>query len=161
MWCKMANLELHTRVPLMLRVPWMPTTMGTSTAALVELVDVYPTLAALAGIDVSSEGLEGKSLLPLLVRRAGPEPTHATPHAPGETSGTRTHARDTACAAPVRLPLSVAPLWLTRVPTPPVHSRREARPRRRAAQRPKLLPYFPPPRGVRCGAPPSRAKKTS
>ena len=29
---KMGNLELHTRVPFMLRVPWLPAAMGTSTA---------------------------------------------------------------------------------------------------------------------------------
>ena len=44
MYCKMANYELQTRVPLMIRVPWLPQTMGTSTAALAELVDLYPTL---------------------------------------------------------------------------------------------------------------------
>ena len=66
MYCKMANYELQTRVPLMIRVPWLPQTMGTSTAALAELVDLYPTLADLAGVDVSSEALEGRSLVPLL-----------------------------------------------------------------------------------------------
>ena len=30
MYCKMANLELHTRVPFMLRVPWLPKAMGHS-----------------------------------------------------------------------------------------------------------------------------------
>ena len=41
----MGNLELHTRVPFMLRVPWLPAAMGTSTAEIAELIDVYPTQA--------------------------------------------------------------------------------------------------------------------
>ena len=66
MWCKMANLELHTRVPLMLRVPWLSAAQGRASHALVELVDVYPTLAELAGISLQGEALEGTSLVPLL-----------------------------------------------------------------------------------------------
>lgn len=48
-WCKMSNFELGVRVPLMLRVPWFPQAMGQRTTALAELVDLYPTLAELAG----------------------------------------------------------------------------------------------------------------
>ena len=49
MWCKMSNYELGTRVPMMIRAPWMQSTAGKRTSALVELVDLYPTLADLAG----------------------------------------------------------------------------------------------------------------
>lgn len=73
MFCKMANLELHTRVPLMLRVPWLShgAARGANSTAMVELVDVYPTLAELAGIDtVRNEALEGTSLVPLLTGAA-------------------------------------------------------------------------------------------
>eukprot|EP00966_Prymnesium_polylepis_P098884 2290015-Prymnesium_polylepis.1 len=70
MWCKMANLELHTRVPLMLRVPWLPKSRGQASTAMVELVDVFPTLAELARIDVRDEALEGASLVPLLAGAA-------------------------------------------------------------------------------------------
>jgi iduronate 2-sulfatase len=53
MW-QMANLELHTRVPFLLRVPWMTDAMARKrSAAIVELVDIFPTLAELAGVDVA------------------------------------------------------------------------------------------------------------
>mmetsp|Transcript_78508 Transcript_78508/g.156037 ORF Transcript_78508/g.156037 Transcript_78508/m.156037 type:complete len:218 (-) Transcript_78508:133-786(-) len=62
-----ANLELHTRVPFLLRVPWMPKAMAQrSSTSLVELVDIYPTLLDLAGVTLSGEALEGTSLMPLL-----------------------------------------------------------------------------------------------
>ena len=65
-WCKMANTELQTRVPLLVRVPWLETTMqGARTSALVELVDIFATLADLTGIDVT-DALEGTSFVPIL-----------------------------------------------------------------------------------------------
>ena len=38
MYCKMANFELQTRVPMMVRAPWLKSTG--STTALAELVDM-------------------------------------------------------------------------------------------------------------------------
>eukprot|EP00939_MAST-03C_sp_MAST-3C-sp1_P001298 g1298.t1 len=65
-FCKQALLELQTRVPMILRVPWIDSAT-TSTKALVELVDVLPTLADLAGIPLpANESFEGESLLDLL-----------------------------------------------------------------------------------------------
>ena len=52
MWCKMSNFELGVRVPLMIHVPWKPSSAGKHTQELAELVDMYPTLADLAGKDV-------------------------------------------------------------------------------------------------------------
>ena len=49
MWCKMSNFELGVRVPWMVHVPDVERCSGTHTPALAELVDVYPTLAELAG----------------------------------------------------------------------------------------------------------------
>lgn len=49
-WCKGTNFELDTRVPLIVKVPGMRQP-GAATDALVELVDLYPTLADLAGVD--------------------------------------------------------------------------------------------------------------
>ena len=41
MFCKMANFELQTRVPFLLRAPWLRGSMGgRSTSAMVELVDM-------------------------------------------------------------------------------------------------------------------------
>ena len=62
-WCKHTNFELDTRAPLMVRAPAMPA--GQATDALVEFVDVYPTLAELAGLPLP-EHLQGTSFAPLL-----------------------------------------------------------------------------------------------
>ncbi len=64
LWGKTTNFELDTRVPLIVRVPGMKTT-GKSSASLVELVDLYPTLAELAGLPIT-EQLEGRSFAPIL-----------------------------------------------------------------------------------------------
>ncbi|MDZ4851515.1 MAG: sulfatase [Pirellulaceae bacterium] len=61
---KMTNFERGTRVPLILSVPKQKSA-GQKTRALVELVDVYPTLVELAGLPLPSH-LEGASLVPLL-----------------------------------------------------------------------------------------------
>jgi len=64
LWCKTTNYELDTNAPLILSMPgW--TTPGSQIGALVEFVDVYPTLAELCGLPVP-EGLEGISMAPLL-----------------------------------------------------------------------------------------------
>jgi hypothetical protein len=46
-WGKHTNFELGTRVPLMISVPGL--TMGGVSGHLVESVDLYPTIAAVAG----------------------------------------------------------------------------------------------------------------
>jgi arylsulfatase A-like enzyme len=47
MFRKFHNTELSTRVPLLLAVPWLKETHGKHTQALMELVDVMPTLIEL------------------------------------------------------------------------------------------------------------------
>jgi iduronate 2-sulfatase len=65
-WGKATNYEIATRVPMMISTPDMPeTSRGKTTEALVELIDIYPTLCDLAGIDQPSH-LEGHSFVPLL-----------------------------------------------------------------------------------------------
>lgn len=64
LWGKSSNFELDTRVPLMIAAPDFPDP-GAKAAAPVELLDLYPTLADLAGLP-ALEGTEGKSLRPLL-----------------------------------------------------------------------------------------------
>lgn len=63
-WGKATNYEIATRVPLMI---WTPEILakGKSTDALVELVDIYPTLCDLAGLK-KPDHLEGKSFAPLM-----------------------------------------------------------------------------------------------
>ena len=46
-WEKKSNFDLVVRVPLIVRVPWKPRAVGATAAALVELIDVMPTLAGL------------------------------------------------------------------------------------------------------------------
>ncbi len=63
-WCKQTNYEEDTRVPLLIRAPGRHAA-GASTDRLVELVDLYPTLSELAGLEVR-EDMEGDSFVPLL-----------------------------------------------------------------------------------------------
>lgn len=65
LWTKANNYELSTRVPLIISAPGQERA-GAKTDALVELVDVYPTLTDLCGLDVPA-GVEGISLKPLLI----------------------------------------------------------------------------------------------
>lgn len=64
MWCKHTNFETSTRTPMILSVPDQKS-VGTRTDALVELVDVYPTLADVCGLPLP-EHLEGTTMVPLL-----------------------------------------------------------------------------------------------
>jgi iduronate 2-sulfatase len=63
-WGKMTNFDIDTRVPLIIRAPGHPGA-GSHSDALTELVDIYPTLCELAGLDVP-QYLQGSSLTPLL-----------------------------------------------------------------------------------------------
>jgi len=64
LWTKANNYELSTRVPLIISVPGQKNT-GSKSDALVELVDVFPTLADVCGLKEPA-GMEGISLKPLL-----------------------------------------------------------------------------------------------
>jgi arylsulfatase A-like enzyme len=61
-WGKMTNFEIATRVPLIIAVPGIP---PARTRTIAELVDLYPTICQLAGVDLPAH-LEGESLLPVL-----------------------------------------------------------------------------------------------
>ncbi len=63
-WCKHTNFECDNRVPLMIRYPKISTAKG-RTQALTELIDLYPTLCDLCGLE-KPQHLQGKSLLPVL-----------------------------------------------------------------------------------------------
>jgi len=63
-WCKHSNSENDTNAPLIISVPGMKNP-GAHTNALVEFVDVYPSLAELAGLPLPHH-LEGTSFQPLL-----------------------------------------------------------------------------------------------
>ena len=63
MWCKHSNFEQATRAPLIIAAPNMPQHQKSN--ALVEFVDVFPTLCDLAGLPVP-QNLDGVSLVPIL-----------------------------------------------------------------------------------------------
>ncbi|WP_317128014.1 sulfatase [Mariniflexile fucanivorans] len=65
-WGKATNYEIATRVPMMIWTPNMPKeTRGKKTDALVELVDIYPTLCDLVGLQ-TPETVEGYSFKELI-----------------------------------------------------------------------------------------------
>jgi iduronate 2-sulfatase len=63
-WGKATNYEIATRVPLIMWTPDMKA-KGRQTNALVELLDIFPTLCELADVPKPKQ-IEGKSFVPLL-----------------------------------------------------------------------------------------------
>ncbi|MDO8303506.1 MAG: sulfatase-like hydrolase/transferase, partial [Sedimentisphaerales bacterium] len=64
LWGKMSNFELGARVPLIIAAPGV-TPANTTTTAMTEFLDLYPTLVELCGLPKAT-GLEGVSQLPVL-----------------------------------------------------------------------------------------------
>lgn len=72
LWGKTSNFELDARVPLIVADPTHPAGHGKATDAIVELVDLYPTLASLADIEGDlSKRLEGDNLAPVITTGTG------------------------------------------------------------------------------------------
>lgn len=69
--------EGGARVPLFVRLPGV-TTPGRDIDRLARHLDLFPTLAQLAGADVQGLGLEGRSLLPLIENPQAPWPDRMT-----------------------------------------------------------------------------------
>ncbi len=63
-WCKHTNFEIDAQAPMILSTP-ATRGRGLRTSALVEFVDMYPTLADLCGLELPDH-LEGTSMGPLL-----------------------------------------------------------------------------------------------
>jgi len=63
LWNKQSNFRTSLRSVLMLKIPGK--TKGANCNAMVEFVDIYPTLSELAALDLPDH-LEGKSLVPLV-----------------------------------------------------------------------------------------------
>lgn len=64
LWAKNSNFELDSRVPCLIAPPQCRRA-GERTAAIVELIDLFPTLVELCGLPMP-DGLEGLSLVPVL-----------------------------------------------------------------------------------------------
>jgi iduronate 2-sulfatase len=75
LWCKHTNFEEATRAPLIFCLPGQKQ-HGTKTAALVEFVDIYPTLCDAAGLPIPA-GLAGQSFLAQVHDPAAPGKTAA------------------------------------------------------------------------------------
>lgn len=63
LWSKVTAFEEATHIPLIISAPGMA--MGSVSEALTELVDIYPTLCDLTGLELPSH-IEGTSMVPLL-----------------------------------------------------------------------------------------------
>jgi arylsulfatase A-like enzyme len=70
LWGKQTDFEIATRAALIFSVPKLAG-HGVTTDALVEFVDVYPTLVELCGLPMP-QGLEGASLVPVMRTPARP-----------------------------------------------------------------------------------------
>lgn len=91
LWAKTSNYELDTRTPLIIAAP-QAGKRGSRTDALVELVDLYPTLAELCDLKTPTDPpLAGASLVPLLRDTAGPGKTIAVSQHPHPSYGRPTH----------------------------------------------------------------------
>ncbi|HBC89484.1 MAG TPA: iduronate sulfatase [Lentisphaeria bacterium] len=69
-WCKHTNFENDTNAPLIMSIPGMGNANKRSDA-LVEFVDIYPTLSELCGLPLPQH-LEGTSFVPLLEKPEAP-----------------------------------------------------------------------------------------
>lgn len=65
MWCKHTNYEQAARIPLIVAAPGFVRSGGTKSMALVESVDLYPTLSELAGLP-APKGVDGISFMSVL-----------------------------------------------------------------------------------------------
>jgi arylsulfatase A-like enzyme len=86
-WCKHSNVENDVNAPLLVSVPGMKNA-GQHTDALVEFVDIYPSLVELAGLPLPSH-LEGTSFRPVLEDVRRPWKSAAFSQYPRAASGQR------------------------------------------------------------------------
>ena len=99
-WEKFTDFEYGTRVPLIIRAPWVDGSVGLRSDALVELTDLYPTIMELAGVPLPpGEDLDGASLAPLMRGGAGPRDSALSvyPRCPADTSNTSDMYRENDC----------------------------------------------------------------
>jgi len=86
-WCKHSNMENDANAPLLIAAPGTKAA-GQTTKALVEFVDVYPTLCDLAGLSLPGH-LQGVSAKPLLDDPNRPWKTAAFSQYPRPVEGRR------------------------------------------------------------------------
>ena len=91
LWCKHSNFNTSTLIPLIFKIPGKSANIKQE--ALVETVDLYPTLCDLAGIN-SPLHVQGKSFVKLLddPKAEGKNAIYSRSNLGGETVLTKTHA---------------------------------------------------------------------
>ena len=62
---KHTNFDLSVHVPLLIRAPWLPASAGRHTQSAVELLDLYRSIAALAGLPAPPADVGGDDFSPL------------------------------------------------------------------------------------------------
>ena len=77
-WTKHTNYEQANRIPILIAAPGV-TQADAASSALVETVDLYPTLCELAGLEMppGPQPMDGKSVVPILTGSAKSIRTHA------------------------------------------------------------------------------------
>lgn len=66
-WSKISLWEGSVRVPMIISSPFHEDGYGTKNATVIELIDLYPTITEICGMDeLQPDNLQGKSLLPIL-----------------------------------------------------------------------------------------------
>lgn len=65
-WCKHTNYEIDTRIPVIIKAPHENAVMGVKSDAIIETVDIYPTLCELAGLDKPNH-VQGSSFAEALI----------------------------------------------------------------------------------------------
>lgn len=73
-WAKWTSHRTAMQVPLIISSPF--NSQNETTNALVELVDIYPTLAEMCGLDMPINQIEGESLVPILKNTELPGKKH-------------------------------------------------------------------------------------
>jgi iduronate 2-sulfatase len=76
MWCKHTNYEQATRIPLIVAAPGL-SAAGANSAALIETVDLFPTLCELADIPLPN-GIDGRSFAAVVRDPAREHRDHVT-----------------------------------------------------------------------------------
>lgn len=89
MWCKHTNYEEATHIPLIISAPGV-SKAGSHAGAMVETIDIYPTLNELAGLPAPDGPLklEGQSMVPSLKDPAFPGKDHIMHVYPRNKPGT-------------------------------------------------------------------------
>ena len=81
-WEKRTLFELGTRIPLMVRAPWLPQSVGRRVRALAEAVDIYATVLDLAGVPQptgESVPIDSASMRPLFEAETDAEAERSWP----------------------------------------------------------------------------------